>query len=373
MNFNQLKTEIKNTSLHKPVFIYIGVGTAAYTKITPENYQQFPPFLQDMQNKIPTLTIFLVLIDPMLEMPLHVVLDYKLEDKVGDGVHYKNANESLHAFVYRCSVCTDTDTDMDNTNCQEKHNITTQLHDLNNFAIGNNISLLYHDFTGRDVCVLAEYFDNDNINYLDQLVYAMSARENHGCSFDLTHKNTYFPFRIEHPTNEHHAVKRRPIVKLFNYYKFFVNETTTMSNTTMNAAINAELNLFPAEMHYLAEIQKKQIIHMIMYKFKNVYLPMLRHVRKAIQTDGKEELNIMYAMYELPKMYRQMFTDLYNEKEYDLLYELMFNYCVSKINVFVQLTTMDMSGEEILSFITLDQDPYKWHNNVNTVLCNSLL
>ena len=365
MNFNHLKNEIKSTSLDKPVFIYIGVGSAEHTKITPENYQQFPPFLQDMKNSIPNLTIFLVLIDPMLEMPPYVTVDYNLKDVVGDGIHYKNENEILHTFVYRNSICTDADVDSFN----EIQNITKDLHNLNNFAIGNNISLLYHDFTGRNVALLADYFDNDNINHLDQIVYAMSARENHGCLFDLTKKNTYFPFRVEWH-NQHNEIKRRPIVKLFNYYKFIVNDNI---NTTTTTTINNELNLFPAEMHYLAEIQKKQIITIILHKFKNEYLPVLRHINKTVQSFGEEKLNLMYMMHELPKIYQQMFMELYNEKEYHLLHELMFNYCVSKLNVFVLLTKMDMTAEEIMTFITIDKDPYKWHNNINTILCSSFL
>ena len=51
----------------------------------------------------------------------------------------------------------------------------------------------------------------------------------------------------------------------------------------------------------------------------------------------------------------------------------MFNYCVSKLNVFVLLTKMDMTAEEIMTFITIDKDPYKWHNNINTILCSSFL
>ena len=74
------------------------------------------------------------------------------------------------------------------------------------------------------------------------------------------------------------------------------------------------LNLFPVEMHYLAEIQKKQIITIILHKFKNEYLPVLRHINKTVQSFGEEKLNLMYMMHELPKIYQQMFMELYNEK-----------------------------------------------------------
>ena len=68
---------------------------------------------------------------------------------------------------------------------------------------------------------------------------------------------------------------------------------------------------------------------------------------------------------ELPQIYRQMFIEMCNEKEYNLLYELMFNYTSSKLNIVSQINDMGIDGEEILKFITMDEDSYKWCNNVN--------
>jgi hypothetical protein len=72
-----------------------------------------------------------------------------------------------------------------------------------------------------------------------------------------------------------------------------------------------------------------------------------------------------YIFNELPKFYREMFTDLLKEKEYDLLYELLFNYTATQLDIVVKMKEIDMSGEELLTFITLDEDPYKWYNNSN--------
>ena len=356
LNFNDIKTEILNIPRESPVVVYFGVGTAAHTKITPENYQQFPPFLQNMKNKIPTLTVFLVLIDPMQETPPHVAIDYKLENAAGDQYHYKNTTGSLHTFVYRASICTIADVNQSPFNI----NITNQLHDFNEFAIKNNITIVYHDFTGRDVALLADYFDSQAINHLDQLVYAMSARENHGCLFDLTQAHADFPFRLdESPTPD-----ARPIIKLFNYYKFIVNESYADSLR--------DLNRYPREMQHLIEIQKTQIVNKITNNFKNTYLPILRIAHKEIMGGIVEQeksanllANQIYIFNELPQIYRQMFIELCNEKEYNLLYELMFNYTSSKLNIVARIKNMDINGEEILQFITIDEDSYKWCNNVN--------
>jgi hypothetical protein len=63
-----------------------------------------------------------------------------------------------------------------------------------------------------------------------------------------------------------------------------------------------------------------------------------------------------------------MFIDLHTEKEYDLLYELLFNYSANELEALAKLKGMDMTGEEILTFITLDENPYKWYNVINEII-----
>jgi hypothetical protein len=75
-----------------------------------------------------------------------------------------------------------------------------------------------------------------------------------------------------------------------------------------------------------------------------------------------------YIFNDLPSLYRRMFTDLYKEKEYNLLYELLFNYTASELDILSKLKQMVMTGEEILTFITLNEDPYKWHNAINGIM-----
>ena len=71
---------------------------------------------------------------------------------------------------------------------------------------------------------------------------------------------------------------------------------------------------------------------------------------------------------ELPYLYRQMLVDLYTQKEYDLLFELLFNYSAGELDVVSKLKGMDISGEELLTFITMDENPYKWYNHVNEMM-----
>ena len=370
VNLHNLKNEIKNIPLEHPVFIYIGVGAAAYSNPLPlEHYHQYPPFLQDMRNMVADLHIFLVLIDPHQESPPMVVRDNEMQDvnRVQDAkdvnhdqAHYTTLDGKLQAFVYRHSVYTDADIHIPDNAI----NITETLRGLNQFAKENQVSLVYHDFTGRKTALLAEHFDIELKEHLDQVIYGMSVREDHGCFFDLTQVNAYFPFRLENQVNT------RPIIKMFNYYKYINN----------NTCADIDIKGYPEEMHSLADIQRNQISQIIRNQFKNTNLSLLRQIRNILLEPIEEQQPLadiagqdqqqagLYMFNELPSLYRRMFMDLYKEKEYDLLYELLFNYSASQLEIMCKLKKVDMTGEELLTFITLNEDPYKWHNAINEMM-----
>ena len=375
INLNNLKNEIINIPLNYPVFIYIGIGAAAQggadRELTRTNYQQFPPFVQDLRNQIPDLHIILLLIDPYHENPPRVATDYSLianEDGGQESEQYCSHDKRLQAFVYRKVVYTDADLQ------QPDHgfNITPLLQDLHVFVKERHVSLLYHDFTGRKTALTSEYFDRENREYLDQIVYGLSAREEHGCHFDLCEPHAYFPFRLDKLDNN-----SRPIVKMYNYYKYIVNQTYLSSDI--------ELQMYPIKMQSLSEIQKKQIIEIRSAQFKMIYLSILRQVKKYMLDyedglDGMDglvaraaqqespDLVAKYLFYDLNKFYKEMFTDLFKEKEYKLLYELIFNYTASELDVLAKIKEMDMTGDELLTFITSDKDPYKWYDAVKGLL-----
>ncbi len=369
MNLTDLKNEMLNVPIAEPIFLYIGVGTAAGDKyyLPLDNYQQFPPFLQDMRNKVPNLHLFLLLIDPQQESPPYVATDYALEDRYKSECHYRSVNGLLQTFVYRLTVYTDADVYPPANGL----NITPLLRDLNDFSKEKQISLLYHDFTGRKMSLLAEHFDSENADHLDQLIYGMSAREDHGCFFDLTQPTAYFPYKIEKQAN------KRSVIKMFNYYAY-------LKKDTYNESI-VDLETYHPTMQTIAVKQREQIIRVIQINFKTIYLSLLRQVHKLLLGAGPSaagpsaagpsaaasaavEANGNYLFNNLPKLLREMFTELYKEKEYSLLYELLFNYSASELDMLAKLRGMDLSGEDILTFITLDRDPYKWHNTANELL-----
>ena len=385
MDFNTLKNEILKLPPTEPVFIYIGVGTMAGLlnsdgTLAPDNYHQYPPFVQDLHNRVENLNVCLVLIDPLQENPPYLERDYPVEEVQPD--HFKSAGEKrLQVFVHRKRVYTEPD-DFQYYD-ENAINITELLRDLNDFALLNHVSLLYHDFTGRRTASIAEYFDYDYSTVSDQIVYAMSARENHGCYFDLSKSNAYFATRVERslpqgvpPFNpplvreynpplvrEYNPPlvgvvdrSRAPIVKMFNYYKFIVNNKYD--------SVDAEIMSYPVYMHPFIEEQKQQIINDIRTQFKNTNIATLRQIKKILLHPEEDIDPNIYLYNYFTKYIREFLLELLQKKEYELLSEMLFNTCADKLNILARLKDMDLNGEQILKFITADPDPYKWYKSI---------
>ena len=93
---------------------------------------------------------------------------------------------------------------------------------------------------------------------------------------------------------------------------------------------------------------------------------MLRQVHKA-QASEEEQID-PYLYNNLSSPLKQILLELLKEKDYELLYELLFNYCASRLDVFAKLKKMDMTGEDILAFITLNADAYQWYKSIDEFL-----
>ena len=377
MNLNNLKNEIILIPQDQPVFIYIGVGTAQGIInqegiLEPTNYHQFPPFLQDLRNQVPNLNLFLVLIDPRQENPPYLVRDYPfLQEETVDEYY----SPGLQVFVFRKDV----HTDLDDYFNPDSINITETLSDLNAFAVEKGASLLYHDFSGKRNATLAEHFQHElSYAHLDQIVYSLSAREDHGCYFDLAAQTSYYPFRIAQNAvgahNEVGAQNARPIIKMFNYYKFHANIRFD--------DIEPERKLYSDDMQPLIDLQKEQILRDIKHNFKNSQISILRQLKQLManevaQANGVEAnapagANAVapaapYASLPntFPKSANAIYLACLEEKNYQLIKEILHEICSQQLDFYARLKNLDISGEDMLQFITADADPYQWNKSIN--------
>ena len=368
MNLSTIFTDIKERITTIPpdecVFIYIGIGTYAGLKnkdgiLEPQNYHQYPPFLQDLKNSIPNLNLFIVLIDPMQEQPPYMIADKGL-CLVNNDLYNNDANKFANAppptasgiAIY--SLLKSVYTDPYECYGDDFINITEELRDLNKYAMAENITLLYHDFTGRRNSLLADYFDEELGEHLNHIVYGLSVRQDHGCYFDLTAPESYFSWRNEGGNH------KRTCIHLFNIYYYLLNNKTNL--------ISHDASSFKHGQYDVNTMINKQIdciITSVKTDLVNHMLSLLRVIFRLIVGDEQRaDINIGYCFNYIAKHDRDGFLKLYNDNNYIDLYNKLIDYFSRDVDRAAKLKKSDLTGKEILQFITYGDKPYEWCKNI---------
>lgn len=203
---------------------FISIGCAKLlddNKMSPDYYQQYPPFISDIKNKYSNINITLILIDPIIEeLPFCITTqlnEYSWHnDKYYNEYITKNKTKgSIYIYVFNESV--DWMPDEKNKN---SINIYNNLITYQNKILENKESLLFfHDFTGRNTADLAEIMDDklkDNRKYI---LYDISIRNNEGCYVKLTDN-----------INKPILIIQNDRLEIFNPYNVITNNDTLIQN-----------------------------------------------------------------------------------------------------------------------------------------------
>lgn len=334
-----------------PIVIYIVVGGAN------NPMQQFPPALQMIKTLDPTVKFILLYFDPYHEHPPNVIKDvfvgYTETTRQTNETSFQytlalpGRDESVFMFLYKRNVHVHNgDTSRDSVN------IADMLRTVNAMSIENNMSMIYHDFTGREIHTVSEIFDEELKNHLDQIVYGISARQDHGCFFDLTKDNAFFA--IKRVNNA--SMVNRPVFKMFNYYKHIINKTLG------GVECFKDIKEYPRDMHKYINAQRIQLFGIYINKFKTSDMFILRQVHKRINTNDTDnknnELYIPHVSVKLGELYKE----LWHEKNYETLRELVIERCEEILDKIVFLGNLDISGGDLLRFIIMDPDQTRWYN-----------
>ena len=320
--------------------IYMGIGTYAGYKepdgsLADKNYHQYPPFIQHLKNSIDGLNLYIILIDPLQENPPYMIADKGLSN-----------DKSINIYTLRENVYTEP---------YEVYgiDITSYLRDINKYVIDKNITFIYNDFSGRENKLLAEYFDDDICEHLDHIIYGLGLREYFGCYLDLTDKCCYHPYYID----------ENGFIKLFNIYYYIVNER--LDNIQRDMIDKFIHNDIDNDNNDILNKHIDKVSLLIKYELTSVMLQSLRVAFRLRYGQPISEYDSETQKFNfLSGNKKTICLSLLNDKNYDVLYEYLMNEFSKKINVFSNLKNLDISGREILNFITNDIDPFKWYNNV---------
>jgi hypothetical protein len=201
---------------------YISIGCAAnmtekkIKKLCVSEYHQFPLFLMELLNQHPDIHINLILIDPFIEEPPYItttnIYDLELEWENHDG---SNVYECDNITVFSFKNSFQYDDNYDN------------LRTINNYCIDNNQLLFVNDFTGRDLSLIANYFDKELGDNLDKIMYDITIRNNIGCFTDLTDVNN---MPIIYLDNDLLKIKNPFIIKTLEDSNLFMTDHVSKSH-----------------------------------------------------------------------------------------------------------------------------------------------
>lgn len=328
------------------VIIYIAVGSAmndtnyydssGCLNIPESNDQQFPLFLKNMKAINPQFPTHVILIDELLEKPPSVVCNKNKQKQdeyemslIGNTEHYYNQNINTHVYAIREYVTYEPYTS------EKNYNITKTLEHLNKLAMQHNWFVVFQDYCGKYVGLLAQHFDELLKGHLDHIVYGIAAREDFSCYIDLTLPVCQFDFKVDSGK-----------ITVFNPYNYNYTQLKEMHNDFINGKT-------------VSDIVKEQIntkLKMITEKIKNTIIPLVRlsglTTRKSIfHIDALQHYcNIIEKKYNI-----QLF-DFVMEEKYDDFFNVVL--CIFKSEVYEYNEPAIV--ELIISNMLEIDDEYKW-------------
>lgn len=352
----------ENVPPGEPVLIYIGIGTFAglmtfrndqdgnptIRVLESENYHQYPPFIRHLKQTVPNLHLYIILVDPMQENPPHMIRDqeYTQETFYEECPDKYNSYDNLtQIYVLRKSV-TISRAYTDRFMSKEYIDITHDLEMLNEFCMEHNVSMIYHDYSGRDVKSVAECFDKQLGEHVDHIVYGFGARADFGCYFDLNAPHSSYPYVLENDRG-HNSLKFFNIYKYINSGKYYLLETERQLYENQNM-VNAQITEFT---------------NLIRDEMRNYSLSVLRMIHRLI-TGLSADINERFTI-RIRATHREMIRQLYDNQEYQKLFETLIDYYSIDLDIYCKIKNFDLSGKDILQFLISNPDPYKWASGLS--------
>ena len=379
INFDCVKKSAGKIDCRYPVMVYIAIGSANNA------LQQFPPFLRELVATNKTLRLIIVSIDSLHELPplaSCIISSNESAEKCPNGVqaiemginideqtvlfNFLHINpemygERVEMFVYKCNVCVISDKIREKNECIHPNkdiHIHSHLRHMNEYMLSIGGSLLFNMYSGYNISIIAETFDAEHINSLHQIVYGIGGRINHGCFFDMYSESAYFATRKDTVIIQRSSGEciTRPVIKMFNYYHHLLNKTVGSHVERLDI-----LNYPRNEIKYI-NAQINNILVSLWEDFKTTHLFVFRQIyNKAYGLEcmsSVEDINLYGGNLSADDI--NEYNKLLEEKQYNLLYSLVYNKCEEAIDLILKVKKKDIRGREIMSFLTFINNPYEW-------------
>lgn len=268
--------------------IYLSIGSAANihskggNKLQEHDNQQYPPFLNNIKKIYTKKRIHIILIDPCLSKPPYIIND--IGDFDGSGQFYENRDKLINVYAFNEYVHY-----FDKDSCYKSTYITPSLNLLNQKCLINNWTLIVHDFSGRDINILADIFDQVYEKNNEQLIYDINNRINGGCYINLLNVSSQLNFYIEddiiklkNPFNKKYREPNNAHV-LYNAKWRIIHQYIYPLYRTIFYGLrdnNVRKNMHPNEFFFVVEKYNKDIYNIYKRSEYNEILNILEEILK---------------------------------------------------------------------------------------------
>ncbi len=380
-------------SHNQPSIIYMGVGTFAGLSYLDNNnirrlelrdYHQFPPTLQNIYSTHKNLRLYIILIDPLQEDPLVMSTDDKLINTLFPSQKWFHNiyNETLEVYnidrvtvyPFRYNVYTEINKERYQNSTETKSiNITDYLHSLHNFSIENNVTFVYHDFTGADTFIDLEKYFNDTIqNNLDHIIYGFGNGNISGCYYDFTLRDAQLVYYMDNISKKRHMIHVFNIN--FNIYKFIeLKKDNNYYDLTFNDYLTQMFDNFNLDDVDIISTQIENKLKIFTYDFKNFVLYVLRIIKDYNDaiisnnfTDAKDYdwFKDNYCLAKIKKELKYKILELYasnNRNIFNIVLELFASFYSIEFTIIIDnCNYKNMSPHDLMDYITSDRNKYNW-------------
>ena len=164
-----------------------------------------------------------------------------------------------------------------------------------------------------------------------------------------------FPYKLCFNSNNKQSV----FIKLFNIF-YYISQLNQNENENQNDIINELENQYieyPSSTHEMINSQKQQVIKTIKKELKDNTLTLLRLISRLNSgNEQRENINTEYFLTNLPELERKEAISLYNDLNYNKLFDYLLDYYSKKIEIIIKIKRLDLTCREIMRFITNDQN-----------------
>lgn len=386
-----IKLRIQYEFQGTPCLIYVGIGTCAGLKrnengkeiLDDENYHQLPPGLQILLEKYNNLHIFCIYIDPCLENTPFIVTDSNLRNKLNLSKWNTHFNEKNKDFCYDCnkisvypfrySIYVNDTKHHQYPRGPEFVNITENLEKIHDICIHENVTYVYHDFSGNDKIKFIEQYFMDKISQnLDHILYGFGNGNITGCYYDYRKSETFFATNLV-------KKEKRTMISAFNIEKFVIDYIHLE---------NDMLEIYPNFIIYLNNIIEmynienldiiQSIIGAYISNFVTIFKENILYILRLMYEDNKKinmgeyvkiDLNTFGFVNILDKYLYNKINELYINKDKNMFSKIIYEIS-NKYRIQFELIGYkdDMSAYTLLQNVVSDPDKYKWCSTFNHFL-----